>query len=32
MRRDLDAKTKLLLAAAMTTILQVKVNAQAALD
>jgi hypothetical protein len=32
MRRDLDTKTKLLLAAAMATILQVKVNAQASLD
>lgn len=32
MRRDLDTKTKLLLAAAMTTILQVKINAQASLD
>ena len=32
MRRDLDAKTKLLLAAAMVAILQAKANAQAALD
>ena len=32
MRRDLDTKTKLLLAAAMTTILQVKINTQASLD
>jgi hypothetical protein len=32
MRRDLDSQTKLLLAAAMTAIMQVKTNAQMALD